>query len=504
MFRQSSMLSSHRKPFLFLLTAIFSLSFLTSCKTDFLSGSQPAASSSETAPSAPQAPVVVNGIRVSYSDIVDRVAPAVVKINVEIKQTDNRSQGFPLEDFFGGTPQMPQRRSPQIQRGLGSGVIVNADGTVLTNHHVIEGANSIKVELNDKRTFTAKVIGSDKPSDLAVLKIEANNLPFLNFSNSDEVRVGDIVLAIGNPLGIGQSVTEGIISAKGRRTGLSDGSFEDFLQTDAPINQGNSGGALINLNGELIGINSAILSTSGGSIGIGFAIPSNMAKSVMDQLLKDGKVRRGRLGVGIQAITEELAKSLDLENTKGVLVNDVQKGSAAEKAGIKRGDVITAINGETIEDGNVLRNKVAATPPGTEMTITVNRGGHREQIKVVLDEFNPTAAAATNPAAGTDPNDSPVSNGKLGLELQTLTPTFAQTLNLPPDTKGLLVADVAQGSPADEAGIAKGDVILEINREKVETPEQAHSVVEKSSNKPLALLVVRRGQTVFITVTPEG
>lgn len=502
MFQHNSSLSSVRKPFLFLPVIIFSLCLLSSCKTDFLKTSQNPEPVEKTQ-ITPQAPVVVNGIRTSYADIVDRVAPAVVKINVEIKSANNRSQGFSLEDFFRGAPQSPQRRNPQIQRGTGSGVIVSADGTVLTNQHVIEGASSIKVELNDKKTFTAKVVGSDKPSDLAVLKIEAGDLPFLNFSNSDEVRVGDIVLAIGNPLGIGQSVTEGIISAKGRQTGISDGSYEDFLQTDAPINQGNSGGALINLNGELIGINSQILSMSGGNIGIGFAIPSNMAKSVMEQLLKDGKVRRGRLGVTTQSITEDLAKSLDLGDTKGVLINDVLKGSAAENAGIKRGDVITAVNGEKIEDGNVLRNKIAATLPGTEVEITLNRGGKEEQIIAKLDEFNPETGAGKLPGGNNSPNEQSAQSGKLGLELQPLTPDFAQTLGLPTDTKGLVIINVAPDSPASEASLAKGDVILEINRQKVETVEEAQAAIEKSQNRPLALLIARRGQTVFITVNPR-
>src|SRR5207237_428310 len=243
--------------------------------------------------------------------------------------------------------------------------------SILTNYHVVEGAERITVETNDNKTFDAKVVGSDQPSDLAVIKIEAAGLPYLTLGNSDNVRVGDIVLAIGNPLGIGQTVTAGIISAKGRRTGLTDASqdsYEDFLQTDAPINRGNSGGALVNLNSELIGINSQILSpggSSGGNIGIGFSIPSNMAKSVMEQLLKDGKVHRGMLGIGIQNLTEDTAKALELKETSGILVSNVKSGSAADKAGVRRGDIITAINGEKMEDSNVLRNKVAGTMPGT-------------------------------------------------------------------------------------------------------------------------------------------
>src|SRR5438874_2937470 len=268
-----------------------------------------------TQPAPPQAVATVPGVQASYADLVARVAPAVVTIRST--ERARAAQQFPFMDdpmfrqFFGDRiPQ--QQQPPQRVEGVGSGVIINPDGYILTNHHVVDGAMEIKVELTDNRTFTAKLVGSDPPSDLAVLKIDAKDLPTLALGDSDKVRVGDPVLALGNPLGIGQTVTSGIVSAKGRATGLSDGSFEDFLQTDAAINRGNSGGALVNTNGELIGINSQILSPSGGNIGIGFAIPSNMAKVVMDQLLKTGKVRRGMLGVTIQSVDADLASSMDL------------------------------------------------------------------------------------------------------------------------------------------------------------------------------------------------
>ena len=300
--------------------------------------------------------------------------------------------------------------------------------------------------LSDNKSFDAKLIGTDKPSDLAVLKIEAQNMPFLTLGNSDNVRVGDIVLAIGNPLNIGQSVTAGIISAKGRRTGLSDGqSFEDFLQTDAPINRGNSGGAFVNLNGELIGINSQILSggPQGGNIGIGFSIPSNMAKSVMEQLLKDGKVRRGMLGVNIQNLTDDTAKALELKDTAGVLVSNVQPGSAAEKAGIKRGDIITAINGEKIEDTNVLRNKVAGTLPGTEIKLSIVRDGESKELSALLEEFEAASAkTAEGPGDSEDPSKPSGQNGKFGLSLQPVTPDTLRQLKVPAGTEGLVVTDV--------------------------------------------------------------
>lgn len=275
-------------------------------------------------------------------------------------------------------------------------MIVHADGTILTNHHVVDGAEQIKVELPNHRVFDAKVIGSDPPSDLAVLKIDAKDLPVLALADSDKVRVGDIALAIGNPLGIGQTVTAGIISAKSRYTGLSDGSFEDFLQTDAPINQGNSGGALINSTGELIGINSQILSTSGGNIGIGFAIPSNMARNVMDQLIKTGKVHRGQLGVGIQPMTPELAQQFGLSETRGVLINTVAENGPAAKAGIRRGDVIVAFNGKPVSDGNTLRNQIAGTLPGTEVKLTIVRDKREQEIPVTLGEYQPRPEASAN------------------------------------------------------------------------------------------------------------
>jgi Do/DeqQ family serine protease len=293
-----------------------------------------------------------------------------------------------LRDFF-GLFRGGQPRGPQVQAALGSGVIVQADGMILTNHHVIDGAQQIKVELSNHRIFDAKVLGSDPPSDLAVLKIDAQGLAALSLADSDRVRVGDIALAVGNPLGIGQTVTAGIISAKGRSTGLSDGSFEDFLQTDAPINQGNSGGALINTQGELIGINSQILSPSGGNIGIGFAIPTNMARGVMDQLIKNGKVRRGHLGVAIQPMTPELASQFGLSEVRGVVVNAVTPNSPAARGGIRQGDVIVAFDGEPVTDGNTLRNRVASTPPGTEVSLTVVRDRRERQVQVTLGEYEP-------------------------------------------------------------------------------------------------------------------
>jgi Do/DeqQ family serine protease len=335
--------------------------------------------------------------QVSYADVVDRVGPGVVTIRSERRVRAPRQFPFSndplLREFFGGLFGGAAQGRESRQMGIGSGVIVRSDGYILTNHHVVDGAQEIRIEFTDRRGFNAKLIGSDPPSDLAVLKIDAKDLTALSLGNSDDVRVGDVVLAVGNPLGIGQTVTAGIISAKGRSTGLSDGSFEDFLQTDAPINQGNSGGALINTNGLLVGINSQIVSPSGGNIGIGFAIPSNMARVVMEQLINSGKVERGHLGIAIQPVTPEIAAKLKLSESRGVIVENVAPDSAAARAGIRPGDVIVGFNGQPVSDGNTLRNQVAATRPGAEAELSVLRDGREQKVRVILGEYKPPTAA---------------------------------------------------------------------------------------------------------------
>jgi len=364
------------------------------CNRNRVSGARYASSSADpinnnpinNAPPATAAAMPV----LSYADVVAKVAPAVITIHSQMRV--RAPQQFPFMDdpffrqFFGDR-QMQQPPAEQKRTALGSGVIVSSDGYILTNHHVIDGAEQIKVDFNDNRTLDARVVGSDPPSDLAVLKVEASNLPVLNLGDSDRVRVGDVVLAVGNPLGVGQTVTMGIISAKGRQTGLSGGAFEDFLQTDAPINQGNSGGALVSTNSELVGINSQILSPSGGSIGIGFAIPSNMARVVMDTLIKNGKVRRGQLGITVGKVTSEVAERLRLQEGKGLVVTQVQPGSAAERAGLRKDDVITHFNGTEVNDPNTFRNQVASTGPGTGVTLTVMRGGAQQQVRATLGEL---------------------------------------------------------------------------------------------------------------------
>jgi Do/DeqQ family serine protease len=449
----------------------------------------------------------------SYADVVSRVAPAVVTIRAEKRV--RAGQQFPFaddpffRDFFGQgrrTPRQQEDEAPQerLQRGTGSGVIVSADGYILTNYHVIDGAENIRVELGDNRTLDAKVVGTDQPSDLAVIKIEGGTLPYMQLGDSDRVRVGDVVLAIGNPLDVGQTVTMGIISAKGRQTGPGSGNFEDFLQTDAPINRGNSGGALVSTSGELIGINSQILSSTGMSIGIGFAIPSNMAKSVMEQLVKTGKVRRGQLGIVVQKVTSDVAASLGMRDPRGVIVSQVQAGKAAERAGLKVGDVVTAINGQRVDDPNTFRNRVAATAPGTEVALTVVRDEREQQLRATLGEFQPeTADAGDGEGQGGGDAARRGGTGRLGLTLEPLTPEMAARLRVESNVQGLVVTDVDPSGPAGNAGIREGDVIVEVNRQPVRSVADITAALNRATGRPLLLLVHSRGTSGFVTVRPR-
>ena len=465
----------------------------------------------------------IAGGRDSYADVVGVAAPAVVTIRTEGKakmmptmfgrpEGQDGQEGQDPEDllrrffgdrFGGGDPRgqrMPRQQRAPRQRALGSGVIVTTDGYILTNNHVVENADEIKVELTDDRTLTAKLVGTDKASDLALLKVTAGSLHPIAIGNSENVRVGDVVLAVGNPLGVGQTVTMGIISAKGRSTTLGDGGYEDFLQTDAPINHGNSGGALVNTKGELVGINSQILSSNDGNIGIGFAIPSNMAQSVMEQLRTKGKVTRAQLGVTVQGVTPELAESLGLKQNTGAIVSNVTEGSAADKAGVKRGDVIQSFNGVAVHDTNTLRNRVAEAGPGSTADVVVSRDGAEKHLSVKLDE---ATASKTARARDSEP-DSSDDTTALGVAVTPLTPELAERARASKDAHGLLVEDVNPNGRAADAGIQAGDVIQEVNRQPVKSVDDLKAALKKTSDKPTLILISRQGNNLFLTVKPAN
>ncbi len=455
----------------------------------------------------------IAGSRDSYADVVNAVSPSVVTIRVEgrAKVSPTEFQGPDndfLRRFFGdqfGQGDQSDRGSRRFraprQRGLGSGVVVSSDGYILTNYHVVDGADDVRVDLTDGRTLSAKVIGTDKPSDLAVIKVNATDLHPIAVGNSDKVQVGDVVLAVGNPLGIGQTVTMGIVSAKGRSTSTGDGSYEDFLQTDAPINHGNSGGALVNTKGELVGINSQILSDGGeGNIGIGFAIPANMAEHVMTDLRKDGKVHRAQLGVTVQPVTSDMAQSLGLKQIEGVIVASVTSGSAADRAGIRQGDVIETFDNQPVHDMNSLRNHVAESTPGSSATLRVMRDGAEKTYTLTLDEASADKAARRGDRDDSSDNDKTA----LGLSVAPLTPDIASRIGVSASTKGLVVEDVNPDGRAADAGLAEGDVIVQVNRQPVQSVDELRAAVKKAGEKPVLLLINRRGNQLFVPVRPAN
>ncbi len=457
-----------------------------------------AASSPSASTSTPSASDPVPGT--SYARIVNAVAPAVVTVRVEKRASIVPTQMPQLPDdpmfreFFGRRFQDPRQQRVPRQSGLGSGVITTPDGYILTNNHVIDGADRVRVELTDKRTFDAKVVGTDPASDLAVLKIDAQGLHTLPIGDSNRVSVGDVVLAIGNPLGVGQTVTMGIISAKGRATGVGDGSYEDFLQTDAAINQGNSGGALISLNGELVGINSQILTPTGGNIGLGFAIPSNMASQVMNQLKTDGKVSRSKLGVTIQNVTADIAASLKLADVSGALVSGVEPGSPAARAGLRQGDVIVSVDGEKLADNNALRNRIAGTRPGSKVAVEVLRDGRSQTLYATLDAQK---ADATKRSSGSDASDAQ----GFGMTVQPLTPDVARELELTGRREGVVIREIDPDGAAAMSGLQPGDVIVQVNGKAVTSSSELKAALGDSSDRPALLLVARKAGDVFVTLS---
>ncbi len=445
---------------------------------------------------AAPAVVTLSGSPQSFADLAEKLSPSVVNIRViKVERVSGswfvepREElgpgapfGEPFERFSRGMPQAPHEFR---QQGAGSGFLISKDGLIVTNNHVVEGAKEVTVTLATKEEYPAKIVGRDPKTDIALLKIEpGGTLPVAALGDSDRLRVGEWVVAIGNPFGLNNTVTAGIVSAKGRVIGA--GPYDDFIQTDASINPGNSGGPLFNLQGEVVGISTAIIPTGQG---IGFAVPVNLAKGLLPELEARGEVTRGYLGVNIQAITPELAKSLNLKDKKGALVADVTKGGPAESAGIKRGDVIIGVDGKEIAEMHSLPPLVAAIPVGKEVAVKILRDGREQLLQVTVGQLPRERTETSAPA---EP-----AKGKWGLALRDLDARTAQRLNLRAG-EGVLVAGVQSGSPADHAGLRSGDVILEMNRQKVTSVKEAQAEAQKDPNAQSLLVLVRRdGASLF-------
>ncbi len=439
-----------------------------------------------------------------FAPVVKKVVPAVVNVSSS-KMTKVPTEFLgqmpddPLfQQFFGngsGRGNTPRQAPEQREQGLGSGIIMSPDGYILTNNHVVDGATDVRVTLADKREFKAKVVGTDPKSDIAVLKIDATNLPTITVGDSSKVQVGDYALAVGDPFGVGQTVTMGIVSATGR-TNLGIEDYEDFIQTDAPINPGNSGGALVNDRGELIGVNTAILSHgSEGNQGIGFAIPSNMARTVMEEIVQNGKVTRAYLGIVPQDVTPAMAQAFNETVPSGALVGDVSADSPAQRSGLQRGDIIVDLNGKPVADANDLRMKISMATPGTDVNMRVMRSGEAREVTVKLGVLPTTEAAATPEGR----NSSSSSSALAGVSVQDLDGGTAHDLGLPASTQGVVVTNVNPTSEAADAGLRKGDVIQEVNRQPVKSTSDFERAVRSSKEEPL-LLVNRNGSTMFLAV----
>jgi serine protease Do len=452
----------------------------------------------------------IGALAEGFAPVVEPLLPAVVNISTsKVVKSSKEESPFEEDPFFrqffgnpngngngngnGGEGDEPRE---QKEHSLGSGVVVSPDGYILTNNHVVDDATDIEVVLKDKRQLKAKVVGTDPRTDIAVLKIPATGLASVTIGDSSKMRVGDIVLAVGDPFGIGETVTMGIVSALGRRSLDIEGAggYEDFIQTDASINPGNSGGALVNTRGQLIGINTAIISNGGGgNQGIGFAVPINMARHVMEQLVSNGKVTRGYLGVSIQEVTPALAKAFGLPSPEGALVGDVTSDSPGGKAGLVKGDVIVGMNGQPISDFQDLRLRVSQSAPGDSVKLDIYRGGQKKQMSVTLGELpDQTAAEKSAPESNEDAME--------GVQVQGLTPDLAEQLKLPAGTRGVVVTRVDPDSMAAEGGLQRGDVVQEVNHKPVTTPDQLRGAVRDAGSNPLLLLVNRQGVTAYVVI----
>jgi serine protease Do len=449
------------------------------------------------------APAVKNAVMAaplagSYSPLIKAALPEVVNVSSSRMVRPSNEESNPMFDdpffrqFFGD--KQPRWREPQQQKeqGLGSGVIVGTNGYILTNNHVVDGATDIKVSLRDKREFTAKIVGRDPKTDIAVLKIDADHLPAMPLGDSSKVQVGDLAFAIGDPFGVGQTVTMGIVSATGRANlGIED--YEDFIQTDAAINPGNSGGALIDARGELIGINTAILSHNGGNQGVGFAIPVNLAKRVMDQIVDHGHVVRGFLGATIQDVTPTMAKALGMNNAEGVLIGDVTPKGPAAQAGLKPGDVVMKINGQSIADSAALRLQISETDPGTMVPLTVHRGNSTLDLNVKLGELPADHDKTTEGASNKETLQ--------GLQVEPLTPAVRQQLHLGQETHGVVISQVDPNGAAAAAGIREGDVVEEVNHQPITSVGEFEQAMKSANGQAAILLrVVRDGSGFYVAI----
>ena len=454
---------------------------------------------------APQVPMT-GGNAKNFVEIAKTVKPAVVNIAASRSgKSGEGPQSSPFDDpffrrFFGDEFfKRDQPHRERKERGQGSGVIVDPNGLIITNNHVVNKADEIRVFLSDKREFKGKLIGMDTKTDIAVVKIEATGLSTIPIADSDQLEVGEFVLAVGSPFGLTQSVTMGIVSAVGRASmGIAE--YEDFIQTDAAINPGNSGGALVNIRGELVGINTAIFSQSGGNMGIGFAVPSNLARSIMEQLVKGGKVVRGWLGVAIQELTPELAAQFGLADTKGVLVSDVMDDSPAKKAGFERADVITEYDGRAMDSPTHLRNAVAQTPIGRKVPIKLIRDKKPKTIDVTIVE---QPKSFGQPGAE-DNGESTAPTGVLSdIDVRELNEELAARYGIKTTERGVVVVRVRGGSTAEEMGVREGDIVLEVNRKPVTSLKSYERAVSGlAKDQTVLLLLKRKGQTIFLTLRP--
>ena len=495
-----------------LLTAGIIIGFVIASDLGWLSNGHAVPDSSSIAPPPPPVvrPVstapqpILSGGNQTFVDIAKSVKPAVVNIYATKSGRGEGSGATPFDDplfrkFFGDEFfRKFEHPKEKKERGLGSGVIVESSGLIITNNHVVGKADEIRVTLSDKREFKAKLIGTDPKTDVAVVKIEATGLPSVPWADSDKLEVGEFVLAVGNPFGLTQTVTLGIVSALGRAAGIAE--YEDFIQTDAAINPGNSGGALVNVRGELVGINTAIFSQSGGNMGIGFAVPSNMAQSIMGQLVQTGKVVRGWLGVSIQELTPELASQFGITETKGVLVSDVMDDSPAKKAGFERADVIVEYDGKPMDSPTHLRNAVAQTPVGKKVVVKIIRDKKAKTIDLTIVEQPKSMSQSSEEDGGDSATPTRILSS---LDVRDLNEELAGRYGLKSSERGAVIVRVKPGSTAEELGVREGDIVLEVNRQTVTSVKVFERIANKlPKDQAVLLLLKRQGRTIYLTLRP--